>query len=141
MEFQVDRKQEILNALNKRHSENRITQSYLLDMNQELNRCNHIMKHILRSQYNYEGRLVGSAMFGTVALLFCLDKQSSLKKFSSRNLALTLTSTIAFSLFGFYYFGARRFGDIGDYRKNQKIYDESLKIDKDFRDIMKNFKA
>ena len=111
MEFQVDRKKTILNSLNKRHTENKITQGYLLDMSQEINRCNHIMKHILRSQYNFEGRLVGSAMFGTFALLFCLDKQSSLKKFSTKNLAITLTSTIAFSLFGFYYFGARRFGE------------------------------
>ena len=140
MEFQVDRKRTITELLTKRQSENRITQAYLQDMNQELNRCNHIMKHILRSQYNYEGRLVGSVMFGTVALLFNLDRQSSLKKYSPKNFGIMLSSTIAASLFGFYYFGARRFGAVKDYRKNKEIYDESLKYDKDVMAIMKNFK-
>lgn len=139
MDFQVDRKKEILESINKRQSENKITQAYLLDMNQEMNRCNHIMNHILRSQYNYEGRLVGAGMFGVATLLFNLNNQSSLKKMNMRNLGITLSTTLFASLFGYYYFGARRFGNIGDYRKNKEIFDESLKYDKDIMNIMNKY--
>ena len=141
MDEQVDRKKEIANAIAKRASENTTSQAYLLDMSQEVNRCNHIMQHILRSQYNYEGRLVGSAMLGTAALLFTLDQTSSLKKVGARNIGMIAGATLAFSIFGFYYFGARRFGAVHDYRKNQAIYDKSLSYDKEISATMKNFKA
>ena len=54
MDFQVDRKKEISQEISMKVKDNTLNQEYFLDMNQEVNRCNHIMKHISRSQYNNE---------------------------------------------------------------------------------------
>ena len=139
MDFQVDRKKEISQEISMKVKDNTLNQDYFLDMNQEVNRCNHIMKHILRSQYNYEGRLCSGVFLGTVALLFNLDRKSSLRKFSFKNATIIFAQVLGFSLFGFYYFGARRFGNIDDYRKNKDIYDESLKYDNEIKAVMKDY--
>jgi hypothetical protein len=141
MDFQIEKKKEIIKIIQQKANENQLTQEFLLDMQQEINRCNHIMNHILRSQYNKEGRLACGGFLGLVGFLIAADRTSSLTKTSLRAKGIMFGSALAGFIIGNYIIGPRRFGNLPDYRKNFAIYEESLTLDREINPIVRNFRV
>jgi len=141
MEFQIERKREIVSVIKEKHDQNQLSQDFLLDMQQEINRCNHIMKHILRSQYNFTGRLYWAGVFSFLAILWSSDRVSNRTRLSLKNGAFIMGSAFAGALIGYYYFGAKFFGNLPDYRKNLDVYFDSLNLDREVEPIVKGFRV
>jgi hypothetical protein len=141
MEFQVDRKSEIVNVIKEKSEKKELTQEFILDMQQEINRCNHIMKHILRSQYNFPGRLTCGGVFSALAVFWAGDRVSTRTKISFKNMGFIWGSAIIGALIGYFIIGARRFGALPDYKKNLNVYNDSLRLDREISPITKGFKV
>lgn len=140
MDYQIERKMEIVERVKEKYEKNELTQELLKDMQQEINRCNHIQKHILRSQYNTPGRFACGILFGVLANFFVADRIPSLGKVSFKNNLLRIGATVGGFIIGYTFIGARKFSNAPDYKKNYKTYMEGLKFDKEVEPIMKQFK-
>lgn len=141
MDFQIERKKEIIEVIKRKKEANKLSQSFLLDMQQELNRCNHLMNHILRSQYNFEGRLACAAALSTLGFLITCDKINALSRFNIKNVGVIAAVSLVSGVVGYYIIGSRRFGNLPDYRKNLRMYNQSLSLDKEIEPIVKGFRV
>ena len=139
MDFEIDKKKTLVKLILSKSESNDLSQEFILDMQQEVNRCNHILKHILRSQYNFEGRLCCGGVFGTLAFLLSNDQIKSGVRYNLKTTGLVLGSTLFGGLFGYFVFGARKFGSDTDYRKNLKMYENSLSLDEEIKPIFNSF--
>ncbi len=140
MDYQVEIKREIVNIIKEKSEKKELSQDFLLDLQQEMNRCNHIMKHILRSQYNFTGRLTCAGVFATLALLWSSDRVSTRSTMGVRNTAFVMGSTLFGGLVGYFIIGGRKFGNLPDYKKNLYVYHESLSLDREVEPIIKGFR-
>lgn len=141
MESEIEKKQQIVNVIKQKSEAKELSQEFLLDMQQEINRCNHIMNHMLRSQYNYTGRLAWAGIFSLLGYLISGDRVSTGSKLSIRNAGFMMGSTFVGGLIGFYFIGARNFGSLPDYKKNSALYQKSLIFDKEVEPIVRGFTA
>jgi len=141
MDFQIERKKEIVSLVKEKSEQKQLSQEFLLDMQQEINRCNHIMNHILRSQYNFTGRLAVASIFSVLGLFWSCDRISTKAKFGLKNTGMVLGSAFIGGLFGYFFIGARYFGNLPDYKKNLDMYEESLTIDKEVEPIVKGYRV
>lgn len=141
MDFQIERKKEIVDVIKEKSEKKELSQEFLLDMQQEINRCNHIMKHTLRSQYNFTGRLACAAVFSTLGVFWSADRVSSRVKLNLKSVGLIAGSAFIGGVFGYFIIGGRKFGNLPDYKKNLIVYEESLSLDKEVEPIVKGFRV
>lgn len=141
MDFQVERKREIVSCIKEKNEKNELSQKYLLDMQQEINRCNHIMRHTLRSQLNNSGRLACAGVFGTLGIFLSLEKIKTRAKWTLRNTAFVSGSCLVGAFLGYFIIGAKMFSNTPDYKKNLKVYMESLALDREVEPIIRGFRV
>ena len=92
MDSEIEKKQQIVNVIKQKSEEKELSQEFLLDMQQEINRC-HIMNHMLRSQYNFTGRLSWAGIFSLLGYLISSDTVSTGCKLRIRNAGFMMGST------------------------------------------------
>ncbi len=114
MDFEVERKREIVNVIKEKNEKTELSQEVILDLQQEINRCNHTMNHILRSQYNFTGRLACSGVFAFLGVFWSADRVSTGKKMGVKNAAFILGSAFFGGLIGYFIVGGRKFGNLPD---------------------------
>lgn len=141
MDEQIAKKQLILNELKRKLEEKNLYQGDITDLKQELERCNHIQKHIIRGQGNFSGGIITGLVFGSLGFAFW--KTQKIRKLPLKKLinALLLLNFVTWpALFGFY-FGLKRFGNIKELKRYVKMNKDSKVIDDEFYSITNGLKA
>jgi hypothetical protein len=140
MDEQLTKKESILYEFKRRMGEGSMTQHDVLDLRQELERCNHIIKHMIRGQENPAGRWATSAFFGIASYLtwksFFVPKRRD-KKYLLIQVVTFLPSVLIASMIG-YGLGAWRFGNTKDARRFNQMFNNSLATDNEFYSIANN---
>jgi len=134
----LKKKEEILNQLKKTFEIGSVKQSDIVELHQDLQRANHNIKHIIRGNVNPAGLYSSAAVGGLLAYFFVTNK---FPRKSGRILPLVVGFVpILFGSYVFYRLGAYRFSSQGDAAKNIAMYEKSLIIDQEFKDIIKTYK-
>lgn len=138
MDDLLKKKEEILNQLKKTFESGSVRQSDIVELNQDLQRANHNIKHIIRGNLNPAGLYLSAGVGGLLAYFFVSSK---FPRNSGRILPLVVGFVpILFGAYVFYRLGAYRFSSQGDASKNIAMYEKSLIIDQEFKDIIKTYK-
>jgi hypothetical protein len=131
-------KEEIFNHLKKRFESGSVKQTEIVELHQDLQRANHNIKHIIRGNVNPVGRYLSAAVGGLLAYFFVSTK---FPRNSGRLLpAVVGIAPIVIGSYLFYRLGVYRFSSQGDAGKNIAMYEKSLIIDQEFKDLIKTYK-
>ena len=139
MDDLLKKKEEILNHLKKTFASGPVKQSDIVELHQDLQRANHNIKHIIRGNVNPAGRYLTTAIGGLLAYFLVTNK---FPRNSGRILPLVVGFVpIAIGSYVFYRIGVYRFSGKEDAVKNLAMYEKSLIIDQEFKDIVKTYKS
>ena len=140
MDQQIERKHSILRELKRRQEEGNLTQHDIMDLRQELERCNHIQLHMIRGYVNPAGRYAAIAVFGAVGFSYWLSQIGSRSRvLTLRNVITLFPAVLVPSVVGFL-FARRRLGDKKEARRLTEMHEDSLEVDNQFYDIVDNIK-
>ncbi len=142
MDFQIERKKTILVELERKNAEGTLTQADALDLRQELERCNHIQRHILRGLENVSARYSISAIFATTGFFawMTLRNVKNTKALHPAGSLLFLPLFIAVPAAMGYSYGGKRFGNKKDAKKYRVMDKDSHETDTKFYEIVNNLK-
>ncbi len=142
MDEQIAKKQLIFNELNRKFSEGVLTQPDVVDLSQEFQRCNHILKHIIRGQENPSARWITSGLFTFVGFLVWSSYRVPPARGQAKrvfNFIVLPAMLIVPGIIG-YTWGGRRFGNKKEAIRFRKLYEQTLETDKKFYELTNNLK-
>ena len=138
MEDQISKKNAIYKQLLRLKNEGNLRQEDSVDLRQELERCNHIMNHIIRGFVNPAGKWVAIAVFGGLGFSYWLSSfHKKSKILTGKNILMFFPYVIipiAFSV----QLAKRRFGDRTKAKRFSQMRNESYEIDEKFYEIIDN---
>ena len=138
MEEQLKKKEAILKYVKSKLAEKALSQNDLMELNQDLNRSNNKIKHMIRGNTNPAGRYSTLGLGAILAYFWVSSK-------FPRNAGYLLPGIlgiipIALSSYAFWKFGVWRFSSEGDAMKNRSALESSMILDNEFKDIVKSYK-
>lgn len=74
-----------------------------VDLRQELNRSDHLIRHHLRAQFNYAGRFLGMGAFSTAGLIFILKSTALNQKLTFKHTIINIGILSGFAGLGYLY--------------------------------------
>lgn len=141
MDLLQAKKQAILSQTTRLFKDKSLSQQELVDLRQELERCNHIMRHMIRGPKNPAGRYAVSAAFFMFGAGYYFNQITRTSGFmTKRNLMLMFPCFILSPIVG-YALGAWKNGNISETRRLTKLYEESQEVDEEFYSLVKGLRA
>jgi hypothetical protein len=137
MEEQLNRKKEILKYTKELFESGKIKQSDIVELNQDMNRVNHNIKHIIRGNTNPAGRYSSLILGGFLGLCWVSSKYP--RNTPLRYALIFSALPIAFSSYALWKFGVWKFSSEDDAKKNLDMYRESLSADYEFKKVVLSY--
>ncbi len=138
MEEQLNKKNDLLKHTKNLFESGKITQQDIVDLNQELQRANHNIRHIIRGNMNPAGRYSATAVGMLLGFIWVCTRFPRKSPLSIR----LLVGSVPIAIYGyvFFKFGKWRFSNDDDAKKNLAFLEQSFSVDDEFNKLVKSFK-
>ncbi len=136
MDEQVHKKNSILNELQRKKNEGSLTQAETVDLKQEMEKCNHIMNHIIRGYVNPAGKWAATAVFGGVGFCYWLSSFSNKSRIFTIKNSLMFVPYVLIPIVFSIQFAKRRLGDRKEAKRFSQQRDNSMEADEKFYEIL-----
>lgn len=103
MDAVLDKRDTIVSKYSELANSDNPTREEVVDLRQEINRCDHLIRHHLRAQFNYAGRLLGMGAFAAAGLVFTLKSTPLSQKLTIKRTLVNFGIIAAFAGVGYFY--------------------------------------
>ena len=140
MEEAIKKKETIYNQLIRKQAEGTLTQVELVDLKQELERCNHISNHVIRGYTNPAGQYTAMSIFGAAGFCYWLSTRPSKASLITIRSTITFFPYVLFPMVIATAWAKRRFGDRKEAKRFSQMRNDSLDIDDKFYEVLDSLK-
>lgn len=135
-DLNVQRKKDIVDLI-KSKKEDELNLEFLLEMKEEIKKCNRNQIHIIERSYNIYGKLAYGIFLGYLTKRFIADKTFPLSKLSKRLNGFLKIGTIFIGFsFGYLTIGHYKVKPLGE---KTNLYIEGLKLENEIEPIFKKY--